>query len=244
MRYYSNTAVATTLENSGGVTPTYTQLILGSTTGYPTQFPFTVRLDPDTPTEELVNVTSGGGTAANPYVVQRGYDGTVARSHSQYAVVTHGFSAKDFKEPQDHMADSLAHVRRPLISFMAQVPNLNLNGQWVSFTSAQFPALSFSAPPGGMVSVGLGGYIYFKNSTNSLVGVGFRMSGGKVLEAGLDTGLAVDGGGLIAASKEYLVTGLTPGVATVVTPCWYVSSLPAAGEVKLSGLQMYVKVWP
>jgi hypothetical protein len=104
MRYYSNIAQAATLANAGGVTSGTTTLVLSGTNGMPTQFPFSLRLDPDTANEELVSVTSGAGTVGTPYVITRGFDGTTAKSHTVGAPVVHSGSAIDFREPQEHMA--------------------------------------------------------------------------------------------------------------------------------------------
>lgn len=105
MRYYSNIAAAATLANAGGVSSGTTTLVLSTTNGLPIQFPFTLRLDPDTANEELVSVTSGAGTVGTPYVITRGFDGTTAKSHTFGAPVVHSGSAIDFREPQEHMAN-------------------------------------------------------------------------------------------------------------------------------------------
>jgi hypothetical protein len=105
MRYYSNTAQAATLENAGGISTGTTNIVLSTTNGLPTSFPFTLRLDPDTANEELVSVTSGSGTGGSPYVVTRAYDGTTAKSHTQGSPVVHSGSAADLRLPQEHMAN-------------------------------------------------------------------------------------------------------------------------------------------
>src|ERR1700749_956310 len=102
-RYYSNTAVITTLTNSAGMNAVETDLVVNSTTGWPTSFPFIIRLEPDSANEELVLATSGLGTSSTPYTVTRGYDGTSAKSHALGATVTHGFAQVDFAEPQQHL---------------------------------------------------------------------------------------------------------------------------------------------
>lgn len=103
MRFYSNTAAAATLQNAGGISTGTTNLVLSTTNGLPTFFPFTLRIDPDTANEELVSVTSGAGTVGTPYVISRGYDGTTAKSHTVGAPVVHSGSAIDFREPQEHL---------------------------------------------------------------------------------------------------------------------------------------------
>ena len=102
-RYYSNTATVTTLTNAGGINSGALTLQVGATTGWPVQFPFIARIEPATVSEEVVLVTGGAGTSGNPYTIQRGYDGTFARAHSQGVVVKHGFAQIDFQEPQVHI---------------------------------------------------------------------------------------------------------------------------------------------
>lgn len=106
MRYYSNIAAAATLANAGGISSGGTSLILSTTNGLPTQFPFTLRIDPDTANEELVSVTGGAGTSGTPYTITRGYDGTTAKSHTVGAAVVHSGSAADLSQPQVHMANT------------------------------------------------------------------------------------------------------------------------------------------
>jgi hypothetical protein len=95
LRNYSNTtpvvtlvsaidaaAVAITCSNSSDVFPAV---------------PFTMVLDPDTVSEEVVEVTSKNGTN-NFFTITRGVDGTTAKSHSAGSQAIHGVSARDFTE--------------------------------------------------------------------------------------------------------------------------------------------------
>jgi hypothetical protein len=63
--------------------------------GYPAQFPYTAIIDPDTASEEVVEVTAAAGTTLT---VTRGVDGTSGVSHNAGAVFRHGVSARDFDE--------------------------------------------------------------------------------------------------------------------------------------------------
>jgi hypothetical protein len=101
-RNYSNTAVAATIENSGGIATGTLTLVLSSTTGMPAA-PFTLRARPGTVNEELITVTGGLGTVGTPYTILRGVDGTSAKSHPQGSAIVHSISARDFSEPQAHI---------------------------------------------------------------------------------------------------------------------------------------------
>lgn len=101
-RQYSNTAVAATVENAGGLSNGTTTLVLSATTGMPAA-PFTMRIRPETANEELITVTGGLGTVGTPYTILRGVDGTSAVSHPQGSPIVHSVSARDFAEPQAHI---------------------------------------------------------------------------------------------------------------------------------------------
>lgn len=104
MRYYSNVAVLTTLANVGGISTGATEITPTSTTGFPSQYPYTLRLEPDTANEELVTVTGPKSGSPGTLVITRASDGTTAKSHAQGSPVSHGVSARDFQEPQNHIA--------------------------------------------------------------------------------------------------------------------------------------------
>ena len=103
-RNYTATAIETSLSaaiaasTQGGTT---TSFIVVSNSGYPTTYPFTLIVDPDTSKEEVITVNSGSGTT---YSVTRGQDNTQAVAHSAGVVVRHGVSAREFKELQTHIA--------------------------------------------------------------------------------------------------------------------------------------------
>lgn len=100
-RYYSSNAVETTL--TAGISAGSTTISVASATGYPASVPFTVHLDLGTSSEEIVTVTNVSGLN---FDVTRGVDGSSALTHGIGATVIHGVSARDFTEPQAHMAAS------------------------------------------------------------------------------------------------------------------------------------------
>lgn len=100
-RYYSSTAVDTTL--TGAVNASATSITVASTSGFPASYPYTLALDYDTASEELVNVTAAAG---GTLTITRGQDGTTGVSHSAGAAVKHVISARDLREPQEHIANS------------------------------------------------------------------------------------------------------------------------------------------
>lgn len=104
-RYYSSTAVATTL--SASANNSTTSITVTALSGFPVSTPWTAIIDPDTASEEVVTVTNVSGTTLT---VTRGVDGTSAVSHNSGAVFRHGVSARDFDEANDHVNDSSTDV--------------------------------------------------------------------------------------------------------------------------------------
>lgn len=119
-RNYSNNAIADTLLVTGGggmstgspgngVGSIYAGS--GAPVGYPTSFPFILNIEPGTANQELVNVVSGAGTAASPWVLgnlggvnARGADGTTARAHIPGVPIWHTMSAADLAAAATHEA--------------------------------------------------------------------------------------------------------------------------------------------
>jgi hypothetical protein len=102
-RYYSSTAIDTTL--TGSVDASGTSITVASVSGFPASYPYTLALDYDTASEELVNVTAAAGTTLT---IVRGQDGTSGTTHDAGAAVKHVASARDYREPQEHIAASSA----------------------------------------------------------------------------------------------------------------------------------------
>jgi len=98
-RYYSSTATRTQL--TGAISSTATLMPVASTTGMPDSTPFTLLLDGGTASEEIVTVTSISGLTLT---VTRGEDGTTGAAHAIGCDVRHAATARDFREPQEHMA--------------------------------------------------------------------------------------------------------------------------------------------
>jgi hypothetical protein len=110
-RYYDTTTPGTTLEfnldtvSEPQIPASYNITLL------PQQYPYTMLIDWNTASYEVINVT-GAPTGAGPYSLPciRGEDGTTATTHASGAVIVHGISARDYQEPQDHLgSDNAVH---------------------------------------------------------------------------------------------------------------------------------------
>jgi hypothetical protein len=98
-RYYASTAKQASL--STGIDSTVLSITLDLVTGFPSNYPYTLVIDPDTNKEELIKVTaSGGGTTLT---VTRGEDSTSNVAHSAGATVRHVVSGQDFNEFSAHI---------------------------------------------------------------------------------------------------------------------------------------------
>jgi len=103
-RYYSSIAVETALSGSipaQAQGAANTAFIVASVSGFPSSYPYTLIVDPDTSKEEVVTVTAGSGTTLS---VTRGSDNTQGVAHSAGAVVRHGVSGREFRESETHIA--------------------------------------------------------------------------------------------------------------------------------------------
>ena len=105
-RYYASTAKQASL--AAPVDSISTSITLDLVTGFPSDFPYTLAIDPDTNKEELVLVNSASGTILS---VTRHQDGTVAVAHTLGAVVRHVASGQDFNEFSAHVGSSLTPTK-------------------------------------------------------------------------------------------------------------------------------------
>lgn len=77
-----------------------TAMTVDSASGFPTQYPYTLIIEPDTALEEVVDVTAAVG---NVLTITRGVDSTTASAHAAGSVVYHGISARDPREANAHV---------------------------------------------------------------------------------------------------------------------------------------------
>jgi hypothetical protein len=123
-RQYRSTVEAKTLNQT--ITNSSTAIVLNSVTTLPTTYPYTLVLNPDTLTEEIVTVTSSGG--GNTLNVTRGQDGTTAQAHNLGAAVRHMITARDLQEPQDHINNGGYHI---IVCTSSTRPGSPVDGQHI-----------------------------------------------------------------------------------------------------------------
>ncbi len=204
MRYFTNLAPATRVANVGGISNVSTSMYVDSATGYPTNYPFTLRLEPNTANEELVEVTSGLGTVGTPWLITRGVDGTTAKSHIQTSTVSHGASARDLQDTQNH----IARTDDPHGPAHKYVWNFNPTAQIVIDKAA------------GVVPVAPGAHVAAtKRATTSSLLVTMNVSGFTGWAGtGIYFSVSVDGGASVRCGSMYFVSGFVRDWATFAVP--------------------------
>lgn len=92
-RNYSSTAQSTTL--TADITNVATSMVVTAVTGWPASTPYTIVVDEDLSTQEVMLVTARAGTTLT---VTRAYGGTTGVSHTAGATVRHAHYSGDFDE--------------------------------------------------------------------------------------------------------------------------------------------------
>jgi hypothetical protein len=92
-RFYSSIAQRTALADQ--VNATTGTFIVNGVSGWPANTPYTLIVDADTVSEEIVEVTFRSGSTLT---VTRGVDGSTATPHDAGADVRHSVSGRDFSE--------------------------------------------------------------------------------------------------------------------------------------------------
>jgi hypothetical protein len=98
MRYFKSNTQETTLTST--INSTDVIIAVASVTNYPT-VPFTLVIDPDLATQEIVEVTAISGLNLT---VTRNIENTGAIGHDAGAKVQHMITGRDLQQPQEHMA--------------------------------------------------------------------------------------------------------------------------------------------
>ena len=150
-RYYSANAVDNTLAAS--ITSGSTSMVLStSPIGYPPNYPFTLAIDYNTATEELVQVTAISGTTVTISRANAGLGSNTvgtAAAHGVGAVVRHVITAQDLTDAQNHYATALtagAHgVTGALATFLGSPSSANF-ASYLTDETGSGPAVFATGP--------------------------------------------------------------------------------------------------
>jgi len=128
LRYYRNGQATALTAPVDGVS---TSIEVDQASSFPTQFPYTLIIDPNGVLEEVVDVTTAVGTTLT---VVRGADNTTASAHSAGVTVFHGVSARDHEEANSH-ANATSNVHGVSGGFVGTAGDQSIAGA-KSFTGA------------------------------------------------------------------------------------------------------------
>lgn len=144
--YYSSIASEMTL--AAGIDGAAGSMTLSGVSGLPTQTPYTLVIDPDTSSEEIVTVTNRSGST---FTITRAQEGTPALSHSTGAKVRHKATARDLRWGREHEESSVAHGRSSAlvgISDPQTLTNKTMSGASNDFDDIPYAALNPPAQTG------------------------------------------------------------------------------------------------
>lgn len=133
-------------------------------------------------------------------------------------------------------------VVRPSVSDQVSMPAaFTPAGSFVDFTAGQFPPVTVTVPPSGSVRVTIGGAVANTNSGSATAWMTWRASGAVTYSAS-EKNSVVTIGARTYASREVVLSGMTPGAALTITPQWNVSSAGTVGSVtRISDGQLSVE---
>ena len=164
VRFYSSIAQETQL--TGSITNVSTTIVVTAVTGFPSSTPYTLAIDYNTASEELVTVT---GTSGTTLTVTRGSDGTSAISHNAGAKVRHVSSARDFSDSRSHEnATTDIHGVPPGASLVSTTGTQTLTNKTISGGTVSGAAISGGAFTGAInSSANITGGTYTLSTINS-----------------------------------------------------------------------------
>ncbi|MCA1218706.1 hypothetical protein [Streptomyces sp. 8L] len=115
-------------------------------------------------------------------------------------------------------------VLEPKVTQQISEPPYAAAADFVLFTSAAWPPLTFTVPPSGSVWVSVSGSLQNTASLTSTAWMSWAATGGYTEAAGNQNALAC-AGSRVYATRRVLRTGLTPGVRVTLTPAWAASAI-------------------
>ncbi len=130
-------------------------------------------------------------------------------------------------------------VVRPSASNQVSEPGYGTTGSFVDFTSGQWPPITVTVPPSGMLWISVGAACINTNTTTSTAWAAWKATGGLTESASEANGVSTMGG-RVYGTRRVLRTGLTPGASVTITPQWQISSF-GAGITRVSNGQLSVE---
>ncbi len=124
----------------------------------------------------------------------------------------------------------IREVVRPSSSDQVSLPASPVTGAVTDFTSGQWPPITVTVPPSGMVRITVGAALTNTNTSASTAWVLWRASGA-LTEGGSSKNAVSTAGTRSYASRSVVRSGLTPGASLTITPQYQFSSVGTVGTV-------------
>lgn len=179
---------------TSGVGPSDVSMTVDDASGFPSLTPYTLIVDKDQSTEEVVDVTAQVG---NLLTVSRGVDGTTAFSHAAGAVVAHGISARDPSEANTHV-NAVSDTHGVTGALVGTTMTQTLSGKTLTAPTINNGTMTGTAISGGTIAGSRIQEASILRPTTGVAKVAFQDSGG--VERGF-----VDGTGNLQASSVQAV---------------------------------------
>ncbi|MER6103626.1 hypothetical protein ABT115_15210 [Streptomyces sp. NPDC001832] len=128
---------------------------------------------------------------------------------------------------------------RPVVSDQVSFPTSPVTGTFVDFTSGQWPPVTVTAPPSGMLRITIGASVTNTNASTSTAWARWRASGG-LSEPSSSANAVSAMGSRVYASRTVVRSGITPGASVTFTPQYNVSSY-SAGATSITDGQLIVE---
>lgn len=228
-RFYSSVAGLMILTNP--VSALDTVINVDNVSGLPSSVPFTLVIAPGKPDEEIVTVNSLSGTTLT---VVRGEDGGTGVSHAAGVQVIHGGTARDLREPQEHIAASQGvHGIAPTSSVVGTNDGQtlrfkNISGSENTLTNIPLSALPADAATTDTTQTFTNKTLTGPHMTAPVVTGGESVAGGLTADTVSTTGNATVGGNETVAGTLG-VTGATTLAAVSTT------GLTDSGDAAITG---------
>lgn len=135
----------------------------------------------------------------------------------------------------------VASALLPVTSDQISMPGTLVTGAFTDFTSGQWPAVTMTVPPSGMVEITIGAAVANTVTTSATAWATWRASGA-LTEGGSEKNAVATIGGRTYGSRTVIRAGLTPGSSLTITPQYNVSAAGTIGSVtRVSDGQLIVK---